>query len=96
MKTKLVVLAATAMLAASLPRAATAADVLKEKGCLNCHALDKKKVGPAFKDVAAKYKGKASAKDDLVAKLKTGKGHMKIKATDAELEDAVGQALGSN
>jgi cytochrome c len=93
MKTKMVVLAAAGMLAASAPWAASAADVLKAKGCLNCHQMDKKKVGPAFKDVAAKYQGKASAKEELVTKLKSGKGHMKIKATDAELEDAVGQVL---
>ena len=29
----------------------------KSSGCLNCHAVDTKKVGPSFKDVAAKYKG---------------------------------------
>jgi cytochrome c len=35
-----------------------AQDELKEHGCLACHDMDKKKVGPAFKDVSAKYKGK--------------------------------------
>ena len=96
MKSKIAVLAAAGLVAASATWAASAADVLKATGCLNCHQMDKKKVGPAFKDVAAKYKGKAGARDDLVAKLKSGKGHMKIKASDAELEDAVGQVLGSN
>jgi cytochrome c len=64
--------------------------VLKAKGCLNCHDLEKKKVGPAFKDVAAKKAGKA---DELVAKLKEGKGHMKINATEAEIKAAVEQVL---
>jgi len=40
----------------------------KEAGCLNCHAVDKKKVGPAYKDVSAKYKGKAAA--EVVTALK--------------------------
>jgi len=66
--------------------AQSGADVVKSKGCLNCHAVDVKKVGPAFKDIAAK-KGDAAA---LVAKLKDGKGHPKIAASDAELQAAIG------
>ncbi len=42
------------------------------KGCLGCHAVDHKIVGPAYKDVAAKYKGDAGALDRLVAKVKSG------------------------
>lgn len=89
MKALLISLAATGLLAGGVAQA----DVLKAKGCLNCHAMDKKKVGPAYKDVAAKYKGKSGAEDMLVEKLKTGKGHMKIKATDAELHEAVKTVL---
>ena len=69
-------------------------DVLKAKGCLNCHDMEKKKVGPAFKDLAAKYKGKQAAEGELVAKLKDGKGHPKVQAPDAELQAAVRQVLG--
>ena len=65
------------------------ADVLKAKGCVNCHDTDKKKVGPSLKDIAAK-KGKP---DVLVAKLKEGKGHPKVNATEAELKTAVDQVL---
>jgi cytochrome c len=44
--------------------------------CLNCHQVDRKIVGPAWKDVAAKYKGDASAKETLVNKvIKGGNGH---------------------
>ena len=68
------------------------ADVLKDKGCLNCHAMDKKKVGPSFQDIAAKYKGKG-AEGQLVEKLKSGKGHMKVKGSDADIEAAVKAAL---
>lgn len=89
MKTLLMSLAAAGLLAGGVSHA----DVLKAKGCLNCHATDKKKVGPAYRDVAAKYKGDAGAEGMLVEKLKSGKGHMKIKATDAELHEAVSAVL---
>jgi cytochrome c551/c552 len=69
--------------------AQSGADVLKAKGCLNCHDAEKKKVGPAFKDVAAK-KPKA---DEVVAKMKEGKGHPKVSGSDADLKAAVEQAL---
>ncbi|WP_066704539.1 c-type cytochrome [Curvibacter delicatus] len=42
------------------------------KNCMACHAVDKKLVGPAFKDVAAKYKGDKSAADKLAAKVIKG------------------------
>ena len=44
----------------------------KASGCLACHAVDKKLVGPAYKDVAKKYKGDKTAKDKLIKKVKTG------------------------
>jgi cytochrome c len=44
----------------------------KAKNCMSCHALDKKLVGPAYKDVAAKYKGDAKAPAMLAAKIKAG------------------------
>lgn len=47
-------------------------DLAKKSGCLACHSVDKKVVGPAWKDVAAKYKGDAGAHDALVAKIKKG------------------------
>ena len=93
MKTFLVGLAAAGVLAAGAGFAQSGADVLKAKGCMNCHENDKKKVGPAYKDVAAKYKGDKSAAGTLVAKLKDGKGHPKADASDAELKSAVGTVL---
>jgi cytochrome c len=68
MKTMLLCLAAAGTLAGGLAQA----DVLKDKGCLNCHEMDKKKVGPAYKDVAAKYKGNAQAATTLMDKVKKG------------------------
>ena len=73
--------------------AQSGADVVKSKGCLNCHAVDQKKIGPAFKDVAAKYKGDNGAADTLASKLKDGKGHLKIAAPDAEIKAAIGYVL---
>ncbi|HHI92370.1 MAG TPA: c-type cytochrome [Gammaproteobacteria bacterium] len=44
----------------------------KKSGCLACHSVDKKIVGPAWKDVAEKYKGAADAKANLIGKVKSG------------------------
>ncbi len=93
MRAVLVIIAAAAALAAGVGFAQSGPDVMKAKGCLNCHDNDKKKVGPAYKDVAAKYKGNKGAAGELVAKLKDGKGHMKIDASEAELKAVVGTVL---
>jgi len=42
-------------------QAATPDEILNKAGCMACHAKDKKLVGPAFKDIAAKYKGQDAA-----------------------------------
>ncbi|WCM91878.1 c-type cytochrome [Acidovorax sp. NCPPB 2350] len=42
------------------------------KNCMACHAVDKKLVGPSFKDVAAKYAGQKDAADKLAAKIMKG------------------------
>lgn len=44
----------------------------KKSGCLACHSVEKKVVGPAWKDVAARYKGDAGARDRLIKKVHTG------------------------
>jgi cytochrome c len=46
--------------------------IAQSKGCLACHQVDNKVVGPAFKDIAAKYKGDSSAPAMLAAKVKAG------------------------
>ncbi|MFZ5594973.1 MAG: c-type cytochrome [Pseudomonadota bacterium] len=51
---------------------ALALSLAQKSGCLACHGIDKKIVGPAWKDVAARYKDDAGAKDKLIAKVKTG------------------------
>ena len=51
------------------------ADMAKAKGCLACHAVDKKILGPSYKDVAAKYAGQKDAAAKLADKvLKGGSG----------------------
>ncbi|NPC57519.1 c-type cytochrome [Caenimonas soli] len=42
------------------------------KNCMACHAVDKKLVGPSYKDVAAKYAGQKDAVDKLAAKIMKG------------------------
>ena len=55
--------------------AMASADLAKAKNCMACHAVGNKVVGPAFKDVAAKYSGQGDAEDKLTQKvLKGGSG----------------------
>ncbi len=93
MKGIMLILTAAGVFVAGAVQAQTGADVLKAKGCLGCHEMDKKKVGPAYKDVAAKYKGNKDAEAMLVGKLKEGKGHPKVAASDDELKAAVEHVL---
>ena len=48
------------------------ADLAKAKNCMACHAVQTKVVGPAYKDVAAKYAGQKDAEDKLVTKVLKG------------------------
>ncbi|MES9993762.1 MAG: c-type cytochrome [Candidatus Thiodiazotropha sp.] len=60
-------------LASLFGQAATADQTLAMRsGCMGCHKTDAKLVGPAFKDVAAKYATEAGAVDRLAAKVKAG------------------------
>ncbi len=45
---------------------------LKANGCTACHAMDKKSVGPSFKEVAARYKNDKGAEAKLAQKIKVG------------------------
>ena len=57
----------------ALAQSAAAAKTLASKNaCLACHAVDKKLVGPAFKDVAAKHAGQADALEKVSARIKSG------------------------
>ena len=74
-------------------------DLATKSGCMACHAVDKKLVGPSYQDVAKKYK--ASDEATLVAKVKAGgKGVWgqvpmppQAKVADADLKAILGWAL---
>jgi cytochrome c len=68
---KSVTIAAIALAIAALPAAANE-ELAKKNACTACHAVDKKVVGPAFKEVAAKYRGDKTAEAKLVKKVKEG------------------------
>jgi len=92
MKTISLLLALAAALLAGAANAETGEQLLTSKGCLGCHGIDEKKMGPALKLAAAKYKG---AETKLIAALKEGKGHpIKVDATDAELKAMIGYLAG--
>jgi cytochrome c len=85
-------LIASALLIADLIGSGTAdaADAGKAKmlagrsGCLNCHAQDKAKEGPAYRDVAAKYSGNPEAQAKLIRHLMSGE---KVKFADGHEEN---------
>ena len=89
---KSLLIAAAVAASVAFAGAAQASEALaKEKGCLGCHAVDTKKMGPAFKDVSAKLKGKADAEATIVGMLKSGKApsgkaHPVAKASDDEVK----------
>jgi cytochrome c len=66
------VVIAAGLLAAGAAQAQDGEALLKKYGCVACHANDKKVVGPAYVEVAAKYKGDAGAAAKLAAKVKAG------------------------
>jgi len=72
MKFAAMLLAAAGIAVAGVAQADAGEDMLKKNGCTACHAIDKKLVGPAYKDVAAKYAGQKDAVDKLTAKIMKG------------------------
>jgi cytochrome c len=66
-----ILFAAIGVALASAPAFASE-ELAKKQGCTACHAIDKKLVGPAYKDVAAKYRGDAKAEAMLAEKVKKG------------------------
>jgi cytochrome c len=68
MKSRIVFLA---LLSAALP-AMAGIELAQKKNCLSCHMLDQKLVGPAYRDVAAKYAGQDDAVARLARKVQTG------------------------
>jgi cytochrome c len=89
---KKLLIAAAAVATVAFAGAAQANEALaKDKGCLACHAVDAKKMGPALKEVSAKLKGKADAEATIVGVMKSGKAtsgksHPVAKASDDEMK----------
>lgn len=67
-----VLLAAALALSSGAALAADPQQLLKDKACLSCHVVDKKLVGPAYKEVAAKYRSRKDAEAYLAKKIKDG------------------------
>ncbi len=91
----LAIAAAGSMLVAAQANAvdAKAAEALAQKsGCLACHSIEKKVLGPSYKDVAAKYKGDKTAEAKLIAKVKAGGsgvwGPIPMPAMGAQIKEA--------
>lgn len=79
--------------------ASAAQALLKKSDCGKCHSVDKKKDGPAYKETAKKYKGKADAEEKLIKHVTTSpmievdgkkEEHKSVKTTDqAEVKNLV-------
>jgi cytochrome c len=66
------------------PDGEAAKGLARQNNCFKCHAIDKKKEAPAWKDVAAKYKGKPEAETKLIHHITSGE---KVKFEDGHEED---------
>jgi len=85
-----IVIAAVVAVGMAAAGTASAQEALaKSSGCLMCHDIDTKKMGPAFKEVAAKNKGKADAEARLVAKVSGAKDHPKVNASEGDVKNIV-------
>ena len=99
MKTTIIsALSLTVGLIATGAQAATPDEIMTKSGCMACHAKDKKLVGPAFKDIADKYKGQDATAKVMDKVRKGGSGvfgpipmppNGADKINDVDLKDAV-------
>lgn len=69
---KAIVIAAAAVLAMAAGVASADQALAQKSACMSCHQVDKKVVGPSYKDVAKKYKGDAKASEHIVGVIKKG------------------------
>lgn len=72
MKALMMAVAAASLVLAGNASADDQTALAQKSGCLACHSVDKKVLGPAYKDVAAKYKGDKGAEARLIEKVKKG------------------------
>lgn len=71
-RTKLIAITVASLITVSPSFASDGLDLAKKSGCLACHSIENKVVGPAWKDVSEKYKGDAKAKALLITKVASG------------------------
>jgi cytochrome c len=62
----------TVLNTASVVASSDLSDLAKEKDCFSCHSVEKKIIGPAYKDVASKYSGQTGIEDTLTQKVLRG------------------------
>ena len=74
MKSIIVSIVAAGLMVAGSAMATNMPDMAKKLGCAACHSIDKKMVGPAWMDIAKKYKGDAGAEAKLITKVSKGGG----------------------
>ena len=67
-----VTLALVAAALAGAQPARASEELAKKYACLTCHTVDKKVIGPSYKDIAAKYRGDTGAEAKLAEKVKKG------------------------
>ena len=84
---KRVLIAAVAVAGLMMGTVAQAsADKATAAGCMKCHDVEKKKVGPSFKDIAAKNKSNKDYVAAAVKKISSASGHPKSPASEADLK----------
>jgi cytochrome c len=81
----IVAVLATGVLATGTTNATSGEELAKSSGCLGCHAIDTKKVGPAYKEVAKKFKGKSQS--DVATTMKVAPVHASLKVSDKDLKE---------
>jgi len=69
---KLVFAASVVLGMLSAVNAAASEKLAQSNGCMTCHAMDRKAIGPSYKEIADKYRNDKGAEAKLVQKVKTG------------------------
>lgn len=91
MSTRYLVMLAASLVCAGNALAENGEILAKNNNCLTCHAIDKKALGPSFKDIAAKYKNDKGAQTALEKKVRSGGagawGKMPMPATAMSVSD---------
>jgi cytochrome c len=89
MRKAIVIVAGFAAVMAGAGAGFASEDLAKKSGCMTCHDVNAKKVGPSFKDIAKKHKGKADAEATIVKELGEGKKHPKVASSPDDTKTLV-------